>query len=234
MNIEEALFGIEEIYGAFGVADAVPAGELRDAEKRLGLRLPVSLETFYRRAGRSGALHGSLGMLVPPVELEVDREHVVFCRADEGAPCWGIEKAWLGLDDPPVDVGYGALGEEPWEREGGSTICFLFMIAVWNGINGELPVSANVSSVVVAGYEPKSTVELARRVSIAADRLGRRFAVSGAASVWIVRGCVLAIEGDFIGLAGRDLSEFLAVNAALGFRENEWDYFSPRDGAPKL
>ncbi|MFJ5844623.1 MULTISPECIES: SMI1/KNR4 family protein [unclassified Streptomyces] len=98
-----------------GPDDGYPEAELAAAELRLGLRLPPAVRELYARFGRRhDLLHGTRSLL-PPEELEVSGDALI----------WQVEKFWLyqlavPLDrfaetDPPVLIDGSSQAYEDWE-----------------------------------------------------------------------------------------------------------------------
>ncbi|MFC5647324.1 SMI1/KNR4 family protein [Kitasatospora cinereorecta] len=87
--------------------DGVPAGDLEQAEARLGLGLPPALRECYALLGTRADLTGNQDPLLPPDQLFVHDEFggvLVFRAENQGCAYWGVRLADLGRDDPPVFV----------------------------------------------------------------------------------------------------------------------------------
>ncbi|QKW22083.1 SMI1/KNR4 family protein [Kitasatospora sp. NA04385] len=85
-----------------GPGDGRTDAELDAAEARLGLRLPAALREAHRLLGNRPDLTGNHDTLLPPEELYVDREHLVYRVENQGCAYWGVPLAALGRADPPT------------------------------------------------------------------------------------------------------------------------------------
>jgi hypothetical protein len=90
-------------HGEVTASDGFPEAELRWAEKRLGVSLPLALCEAYRKLGRKQEVTLAFDRLVPPRKLSVQRGLLVFWVLDDAA-AWGISVEDLHLEDPPVFV----------------------------------------------------------------------------------------------------------------------------------
>jgi hypothetical protein len=112
--------------------DKVPERELHAAEKRLGIQLPKSLADYYRSAGGADDYNLVFERLVPPGELEIEGEKLVFMEEHQAVVLWGTDAGADGSDDPPVNQ---ATHAEPliWERVSDRCSEFLLIMVCWAG-----------------------------------------------------------------------------------------------------
>jgi hypothetical protein len=85
-----------------GPADGVSERELASAERRLHVRLPASLRTFYRTAGRAPDLARAHNVLLDPGEVKVEGQFLVFLNENQSVVSWGFRVADLASEDPVV------------------------------------------------------------------------------------------------------------------------------------
>ncbi|GAA2123110.1 hypothetical protein GCM10009759_74000 [Kitasatospora saccharophila] len=90
--------------------------ELDAAETRLGLRLPAALREAHLLIGNRPDLTSNHDTLLPPEELHVERDHLVYRVENQGCAYWGVPLAALDQDDPPTAVWPDAADPEttPW------------------------------------------------------------------------------------------------------------------------
>ncbi|WAL74339.1 SMI1/KNR4 family protein [Kitasatospora sp. YST-16] len=90
--------------------------ELDAAEARLGLRLPAALREAHLLLGNRPDLTSNQDTLLPPEELYVDRDHLVYRVENQSCAYWGVPLAALDQDDPPTVVWPDAADPEtaPW------------------------------------------------------------------------------------------------------------------------
>ncbi|MEV7216860.1 SMI1/KNR4 family protein [Kitasatospora cineracea] len=109
--------GIAAFWGApLRPEDGCTDAELDVAEARLGLRLPAALREAHRLIGHRPDLTGNQDTLLPPEELYVDRDCLVYRVENQSCAYWGVPLAALGQDDPPTVVWPDAVDPEtaPW------------------------------------------------------------------------------------------------------------------------
>ncbi|MEU5386842.1 SMI1/KNR4 family protein [Kitasatospora cineracea] len=96
--------------------DGRTGAELDAAEARLGLRLPAALREAHLLLGNRPDLTSNQDTLLPPEELYVDRDHLVYRVENQSCAYWGVPLAALDQDDPPTFVWPDAADPEtaPW------------------------------------------------------------------------------------------------------------------------
>jgi hypothetical protein len=114
------------------------------AERRLGVRLPTALRTYYRVAGRERRLNHAHNRLLAPADWIADGDRVVFLEENQAVVAWGTRVRPTGsrrpdVSDPPVfqcqttDVG------RKWFREHRHVSVFLIVHLYWQAVLGGLP-----------------------------------------------------------------------------------------------
>ena len=124
--IDAAAFPGADLVSEFGI------DRIAKAEERLKLALPDAVKDFYLISGVRGLKRVHYSML-PPEELRVDGEHLVFCRESEGQEDFGLKLSTLATLDirpnPSVDV--RQQGKDRWFCEAGAVSAFLLGMEAW-------------------------------------------------------------------------------------------------------
>lgn len=99
-----------------GPGDGFTAEELDAAQARLGLVLPVALREAYALFGRRRELTAVQDRFLPPQDLRVEDEVLVYRVEAQGVFAWGVRLEDLATDDPPVvRLSRGTTpGSQPW------------------------------------------------------------------------------------------------------------------------
>ncbi|OKJ06681.1 SMI1/KNR4 family protein [Kitasatospora sp. CB01950] len=92
---------------AFWGAPLTPDGGWSDvrldaAEARLGLKLPAALREAYRLLGNRPDLTSNQDTLLPPEELYIDQDCLVYRVENQSCAYWGIPLTALDQEDPPT------------------------------------------------------------------------------------------------------------------------------------
>jgi hypothetical protein len=119
-------------------ADGVPEANLARCESRLRVRLPVLVRWFYRWFGRCDQLNQAFANLLPPEQIEIRKERVVFYRQHGGAGGWSFLIGDAGKADPPISVSQTS-AFDLWYPEHNRTSQFLLLIFFWQYANGGAP-----------------------------------------------------------------------------------------------
>lgn len=99
-----------------GPGDGFTAEELDAAQARLGLVLPVALREAYALFGRRRELTAVQDRFLPPQDLRVENDVLVYRVEAQGVFAWGVRVENLATDDPPVvRLSRGTTpGSQPW------------------------------------------------------------------------------------------------------------------------
>jgi hypothetical protein len=122
-------------------ADQVPEDVITANERRLRVRLPEALRSYYQTAGNMRRLNEAYNRLLAPDEWKLDQAVLVFLHENQGVVKWGVpaHKA------PPIDpiVRY-TVSQSPgecsdWALE--ELVCsdFLILMLCWQAVHGGLP-----------------------------------------------------------------------------------------------
>jgi len=110
--------------------DATPEAEILAAEKRLGRQIPKALADFYRVAGRADDYNAIHDRLLPPTELALESDKLVFLEENQAVVLWGTDAWPKTTEDPPA---YQATNAEPliWEAVNDRCSVFLLVMLHW-------------------------------------------------------------------------------------------------------
>jgi hypothetical protein len=98
-----------------GRKESVPSVELDEAERRLGIKLPIPVRNAYAFFGRYPEVTEGMIKWRQPADLRFDDDVLVLCEDDDDMGLWGIRRADLAVEDPPVVACFPALhGERRW------------------------------------------------------------------------------------------------------------------------
>jgi len=195
-------------------ADAVEAVE--QAPARLRLPVPRLLLDFYRRFGWSGPLGQAQDRLVGPERWRVQDGALVFCVENQGVFLWGIRKADLAQDDPPVQ---SAENKKPlawgWDHDRLSDffISLAFRQAV-NGTRGGVARAFQVGDEVLsrlAGVWPE--------VRLGPNRWGDRYFEKDGRILYLG-------QGGYVTAVGCTLADLKQIARSTGL---EWDSVESED-----
>lgn len=81
------------------------AATLDKAAARLGHPLPLALRGFYRAAGRFAPFSSAHNRVLPPPELYIDSDYLIFMDENQSVVTWGFRVVELDQTDPT-----------PWQR----------------------------------------------------------------------------------------------------------------------
>jgi hypothetical protein len=117
--------------------DACPSGDVEGAERRLGIKLPVSLREYYLFSGWEKRLNQFHNRLLPPEKWFTDSNYLVFIEENQRVVYWGIPASPEPQPDAPVfqGVNLGNKGIE-WHAEHDSCFMFLNVMALWHASFG--------------------------------------------------------------------------------------------------
>src|SRR5438105_3434101 len=93
---------IQSLYWPWKLGDGFADAVIESAEKQLGVQLPVRLREFYRWWGQREDLTRTQNFLVRPYDISVKNDTVVFWVENQAVWLWGIDRAALQQDNPPV------------------------------------------------------------------------------------------------------------------------------------
>jgi hypothetical protein len=153
-----------------GPEDQVPETEIVAAEDRLSFRLPRLLREYYLRAGRLSEINEAFNRLLPPGDLWIEAEWLVFYEEHQGAFVWGIRRDDAGVEDPPVYQGVWNADTKRWEWYPEHQRLSEFLVATFYW---------QLASTETYGVEERHTFEIDEEVLAAIRRQWHREDVDG-------------------------------------------------------
>ena len=132
---------IRQLYGFpqnfhFGFSES----EIYQLEKRLNIKFPLKLKSYYLSLGKIETINYSHNRLLKPnkeIRFSKDR-HLIFYEENQASACWGIKEKDLKFDNPTVWGNYGKEEDSDWLVETNSIDNFFLLMAVYNGTLGGL------------------------------------------------------------------------------------------------
>ena len=120
-----------------GSQDGCPSADVDNAERRLGIKLPVSLKAYYLLSGREKRLNQFHNRLLPPAMMFADSDYVVFMEENQRVVFWGTLGTREAKDDGPVFQGVN-VRDKAIDRHPEHESCFTFLnvMAIWHASFG--------------------------------------------------------------------------------------------------
>jgi len=203
----ELIFGTAFPNESLGIASE----SIVATESRLGLVLPEPLKDFYRVAGASRVLANADYRFLPPDELRVDGDHLIFCEERESlAEVFGIELSDLvRRPNPAVQIRPKAASR--WFGEASSLSAFLLGMTAWQVARmlpekAHCPYPSDDLKKLLPAFEPVGESKL---------RLGAQFFGLVDRKNSIVAGYLDTSETLYVGSPRRDVLDELQQR--LGF-----------------
>jgi hypothetical protein len=117
--------------------DGCASGDIEDAERRFGIKIPVSLNEYYLLSGREKRINQFHNRLLPPEKWFVDSSHLVFMEENQWVVYWGISAAQEPKTDAGVFQGVNLRDKGiEWHAEHDSCFTFLNVMAIWHASLG--------------------------------------------------------------------------------------------------
>lgn len=117
---------------------------IEKTEQRLNITLPKVLIEYQQTLGRSEQINESCNRILPLTEIDFANDYLIIAEESQQVSFWGIKKADLAQDNPPVFVCYDLDDEQPeWHLENHTLADFLLMMALFNATMGGLAYDAN-------------------------------------------------------------------------------------------
>ncbi len=130
-----------ETFATFGLRlcdeDGFADSDIKLAEQRLEIELPISLKEYYLVAGREKRINQFHDRLLPPEKLFTDSGRLVFMEENQCVVYWGTTADQVVKTDAQVFHGLNChdSGIE-WHPEHDSCFTFLTVMAVWHASFG--------------------------------------------------------------------------------------------------
>jgi hypothetical protein len=106
---------IRTLYRPWQPGDGYDEDVIAAAEEKLGIRLPVTLRSFYASWGRREDMTHLVDHLLPLDKLVVTSGALIFCVENQSCLYWGIGLESLGEVNPPVEVVEPGAEMSVWE-----------------------------------------------------------------------------------------------------------------------
>ncbi len=124
--------------------DGCTNAEIGEAERRLGIKIPASLQEYYLLSGREKRINQFFDRLRPPdkweidsVHWDIDRNQLVFMEENQCAAYWGVPSAQERKADDAVSVGFNIRHKGiQWRPEHDSCFTFLNAMIFWHASFG--------------------------------------------------------------------------------------------------
>ncbi len=107
--------------------DRTPANEIREAEKRLGVRAPAALCDYYRVAGRASDFNCVHDRLLPPADWFIDGGKLVFREENQAVVLYGTEANTDLVDDP---LGFLGANNDSIRWQKVNERCFILLLVM--------------------------------------------------------------------------------------------------------
>ncbi|MEW6210795.1 MAG: SMI1/KNR4 family protein [Acidobacteriota bacterium] len=104
--------------------------KIREAEKRLDIKLPLALREYHRVAGNLAELNKQHNQLLDLSDLVVEEGHLIFMHENQWVVSWGIRIEDLSCEDPAV---WQRNNSEPivWRAEELTVSEFIAAMLLW-------------------------------------------------------------------------------------------------------
>ncbi|MCA9187475.1 MAG: SMI1/KNR4 family protein [Pirellulaceae bacterium] len=122
---------ISHWYRPLSEGDGVHAVDLDHAEQTLGISLPMAFREWYVQSGNRSDVWCGQDRLLPPNELSLQDDALIFYVENQGVVRWGIPVESLSSEDPPVVVESVDNAAE-WHVENDSLSAFAVQRAVFD------------------------------------------------------------------------------------------------------
>lgn len=132
---------IQSLYQPWSPADGYAETVIVEAERRLDIRFPELLRTFYQYWGRRKKLIAESNALFGPPTIKIQSGMLLIACENQGVYFWGIRLADLPAADPPIYWSYSSypLEDLAWEPSHPHLSDFLdaftYMHAFYGGAN---------------------------------------------------------------------------------------------------
>jgi hypothetical protein len=116
--------------------DGCASAEIERAERRLKLKVPLSLKEYYLLSGREKRINQFHNHLLPPSKWFTDSNHLVFMEENQCVVYWGASACQQANADATVFQGVNHDKGIEWHEEHASCFTFLNVMAIWHASIG--------------------------------------------------------------------------------------------------
>jgi cell wall assembly regulator SMI1 len=97
---------IRSLFHPWQPGDGYDEATIQAAEARLGVRLPATLRNFYKAWGRRRDMTQMRNPLLPPEELEIREDTLIFWVENQAVLYWGVPSAALEEAEALDEIGW--------------------------------------------------------------------------------------------------------------------------------
>jgi hypothetical protein len=130
---------------------SLPLDDIVAAEKRLGVRIPMSLRDFYLVAGRERRFTRCHHMLLPPSKWSLEKRHLTFMLENQAVVHWSVSIPDRGSEDPAVSQGVDENTAE-WYPEHRKCSVFLAVMMHYQAVSGGFRFTGQADAPKQSGY----------------------------------------------------------------------------------
>ncbi|HVI47650.1 MAG TPA: SMI1/KNR4 family protein [Chitinophaga sp.] len=117
--------------------EGIAESQLRDAEQRLDIQLPVPLRDFYQHVGNLPLFTSGFQQFAAPHELYMSGRKLVFLDENQGVVSWSID-----LDNQSIYQSGNVEGEPEWHSEELSAEDFIRLILYYQCVMADSSIQA--------------------------------------------------------------------------------------------
>lgn len=140
----------QTIFDSFGYSldrrDSIDLSSITDAEKSLGVVVPVAFRDYYLIAGHEKRFNQCYNYLITPTKWRVENHQLIFMEENQSTVLWGISTNNLDSDDPPVSQTANCDKLE-WYQESSRFSVFIAVMLHYQAVNGAFKYSAHSNDV---------------------------------------------------------------------------------------
>lgn len=208
---------IRDLYGIGEENYGVPEKEIAEAEEKLSVRLPQVLKDYYLQLGGHEAINQTQDSLLLPSQLYFSEDgHLIFYAENQAVAVWGIKKADLTQENPPVYMTYD---EEEWTDD--NNLYDFFVAAAYLQSIFAFPFNAN--AIDVAPETIRKVKENHREVMFNTRLWSVEFHQNDSEEILAL---LKSEEQTDLFVAAKTLTRLEQLDNEL---ETDWDYYSPED-----
>jgi hypothetical protein len=123
----------------------LPAASLAQAERRLGVSVPLALRDYFLVTGRERRFNTAHNHLLPPSEWFADGDYLAFMAENQAVCWWAVSLKKDRARDPSVAQGVNQ-DEIEWNTEHRRCSTFLAVMLHYQAVSGGLPCCASAKA----------------------------------------------------------------------------------------
>src|SRR6516162_3465864 len=86
----------------WSTADGLPEKAITAAEKRLGIKFPAAMKSFYLSLGKAQDFCSIHNFIFHPKDVSFEEGYLIFMDENQSVVSWGIKKPDLDKPDPNI------------------------------------------------------------------------------------------------------------------------------------